>query len=197
MLVDSYTRLSPEAEKAKSEYLEYASKLGIKPTVAFKASDVIETVKRAGRFRPSKRKVIRTGAFHLVAIDLEEKVTVEDISRVSRTSQQEIIDGYKFLRGELEIEVGPDDPAKNAQSLAKEAGLEPDDVNRALRILVRAKETGNLEAGKPKLNAVASLHAAGIQAHGQGSVPKALAELTGYSEKRIIERANKMLKSIV
>jgi transcription initiation factor TFIIB len=143
------------------------------------------------------RSIEAVSASALYAACRQENIprSLDEIADVSRVEKQEVARTYRYIARQLELEIGPTDPAEFVPRFASELGLSEEVQQKAIEIIEETAEEGLLSGKSPTGYAAAAIYLASILCNDKRT-QKEVAEAANVTEVTIRNRYHEQAEAI-
>ncbi len=143
------------------------------------------------------RSIEAVSASALYAACRQENIprSLDEISEVSRVDKQEVARTYRYIARQLNLEIGPTNPAQFVPRFASELNLSEEVQQRAIDIIEETAEKGLLSGKSPTGYAAAAIYLASILCNDKRT-QKEVAEAANVTEVTIRNRYHEQAEAI-
>ncbi len=143
------------------------------------------------------RSIEAVSASALYAACRQENIprSLDEISEVSRVDKQEVARTYRYIARQLDLEIGPTNPAEFVPRFASELGLSEEVQQKAIDIIDETAEKGLLSGKSPTGYAAAAIYLASILCNDKRT-QKEVADAANVTEVTIRNRYHEQAEAI-
>jgi len=180
---------------ALSETDRMASALGVPRSVREVASVLYRRTLEADLIRGRSIEGVATSTLYAACRIEGIPRSLEEVAAVSRVDRKEIGRTYRYVAGELGLEMEPVDPKKYVPRFCSELGLSEEAESKANEIITVSAEAGLLSGKSPTGFAAAAIYAASLLCN-EKQTQRAVADVAQVTEVTIRNRYQEQIEAM-
>lgn len=177
---------------ALGEIERMASALGLPESIRETASVIYRRALKDDLLPGRSIEGVSSAAIYVATRQAKAPRTIDEILVVSRIEQQELMNTYRYLLQELNLEVAPADPRSYLPRFTSEIDVSNDVEYRARDLLETAINEGETSGKNPVGLASAAIYLSALLC-GEHVSQRAISEVTGIVERTIRDRYREFL----